>query len=358
MGRLKKYRSLILLIVLVLAANWFIISRERVEIYYAQGVYPYLASVMRLIFGHLPFSVGDLLYVFVIIFLLYRFILFVKAVTGESCKRKIISGAVIFGIQFLLFTWLLFHGLWGFNYYRLSIPVRFDLATEKVRESELADLARYSLTETNKYAQGRKLDHHLTDAATLFLAYDSLSNSHPSLRLDNRSHKASMFGVLGNYMGYGGYYNPFTGEAQINDHMPSFLLPFISLHEMAHQSGNAKESEANFIGYLAAMHTTDSSIVYSANLELFMYSISALRSVDSLTAKKLLVDLSPIARNDIRVYEEFVQRYHGPVDRFVTSFYASFLRINNQPDGLYSYNKGMLYVMRYLQKKGRIPRPL
>lgn len=355
---LKKYRSLVFLVLLTFSANWFMMSRERVEAYYSQGFYPHISYLMRFIFGFLPFSVGDLLYIALIVFLLLQFFLLFKSFFRETNRLRVILGGIFGGVQFLLIIWLLFHALWGFNYYRLSIPDRFELSKGKVSNIELVDLAQFSLKETNRYAPGRKLDHHLTQASSIRLAYDSLSMDYPSLKLNNNSHKSSMFGILGNYMGYGGYYNPFTGEAQINDRMPSFLLPFISLHEMAHQLGNAKESEANFIGYLAAMHSSDSSILYSANLELFLYTTSALRKTDSITVKQLYDDLSPIAQHDIKTYEEFVQQYFGPVDRFVTSFYSGFLRMNNQPDGLKSYNKGMLYVMRYLQKKGRIPRPL
>lgn len=355
---LKKYLSLIFLAVLTSSASWFMMSRERVEEYYSKGFYPHVSSALRCIFGYLPFSVGDLLYAVLIVFMLFQFFLFCNSLFRETNKLQVIMEGFARGVQVILFFWVLFHALWGFNYYRLSIPDRFELSKGEVSNLELVNLAQFSLEEINRYAPGRKLDHHLTEATSIRLAYDSLSKYYPSLNLSNISHKSSMFGVLGNYMGYGGYYNPFTGEAQINDRMPSFLLPFISLHELAHQLGNAKESEANFIGYLAAMHTSDSSILYSANLELFLYTTAALRKTDSLTVKQLYNELSPIAQNDIKEYEEFVQQYYGPVDRFVTSFYSGFLRMNNQPDGLKSYNKGMLYVMRYLQKKGRIPRPL
>jgi hypothetical protein len=160
-----------------------------------------------------------------------------------------------------------------------------------------------------------------------------------------------MFGVMGNYMGYGGYYNPFTGEAQINAHMPAFMLPFIAVHEKAHQLGYAKESEANFMGYLAALQSADSCLKYSANLEMFVYANNALRRSDSVAAKNNFKALSPIAVNDLKSYRAFVKKYQGPIDEFTTWFYTKFLRLNNQPEGMYSYNRGMVYVMRYLNKK-------
>jgi hypothetical protein len=179
-------------------------------------------------------------------------------------------------------------------------------------------------------------------------AYDSLSIKHQFLRYNNPSFKASVFGVLGNYMGYGGYYNPFSGEAQINDKQPVFLLPYTGAHEIAHQLGYAKESEANFIGYLAAIHSPDSSLRYAANLEMFLYSNNALFRQDSLAAKKNVDCLSPIAKGDLKMYRAFLIKYEGPIDRMTTAFYTRFLKVNNQPEGMGSYGRVIGWLWGYL----------
>ncbi len=66
-----------------------------------------------------------------------------------------------------------------------------------------------------------------------------------------------MYSYLGNYLGFTGYYNPFTGEAQVNTTVPLFVQPFTTCHEIGHQLGYAKENEANFAGYLAAKSSPD-----------------------------------------------------------------------------------------------------
>jgi hypothetical protein len=203
----------------------------------------------------------------------------------------------------------------------------------------MVQFTQYVLHETNRYA----LDVNTSPLKTQTHSNCSIVNSNLP--------KSSLFGIIGNYMGYGGYYNPFTGEAQINTHMPAFMLPFIAVHEKAHQLGYAKESEANFMGYLAAMQSADSCLKYSANLEMFIYANNALRRSDSVAARNNFKALSPIAINDLKSYRAFVKKYQGPIDEFTTWFYTRFLRLNNQPEGMYSYNRGMIYVMRYLNKK-------
>jgi hypothetical protein len=77
---------------------------------------------------------------------------------------------------------------------------------------------------------------------------------------------------LGNYTGFTCYYNPFTGEAQLNTTIPRFLQPFIACHEVAHQLGYAKENEASFVGYLAAKGSGNALLQYSTYLDIFMHA--------------------------------------------------------------------------------------
>jgi hypothetical protein len=336
----KKYLTEFILLFLLLFFNWFMLDEQRVELWYASGVYPYIAAGMRYLVGWLPISFGDLLYVAAIIYSIVTL--------RKSFRRSFVTTARrLFTV--LSLTWLIFHVLWGFNYYRTSIPDQFKLERGEVKKEEIVAFAEYSLREANKLGI-REQGIGVIDKNLITSAYEKLSKLHPQLTYHPISFKSSLFGVMGNYMGYGGYYNPFTGEAQINDHMPEFMLPYIAVHEVAHQLGYAKESEANFIGYLAAMHSEDSLLQYSANLEMFLYANRALRRFDSTLAKQNMERLSPRIKKDLADYKVFAEKYYGPVDKFVTWFYTGFLNFNNQPEGMMSYNRGMVYVMRYLKK--------
>jgi hypothetical protein len=326
------------------------LDEQRVELWYTSGVYPLVATAMRYLFGWLPISFGDLLYAAAIIYIIITL--------RKSFRRPIlITLRRLFTVASII--WLAFHLLWGFNYYRTSIPEQFKLERGEVKKEEIIAFAEYTLGESNKFSLSGNLNgtrdkgqgtNEDNDNNFISTAYANLSKVYPQLAYHPSSFKSSLFGVIGNYMGYGGYYNPFTGEAQINDHMPSFMLPYIAVHEVAHQLGYAKESEANFIGYLAAIHSGDSVLQYSANLEMFLYANRALRRFDSTLAKQNMKRLSPRIKKDLAEYKVFAEKYYGPVDKFVTWFYTGFLNFNNQPEGMMSYNRGMLYTMRYLKK--------
>lgn len=365
----RKHGSLILPLVLLIFANWFITSHQRVEEWYSTGIYPYVSLVLRWSLGWIPFSVGDLFYCAVIVWAVLKCWKFATRAWARGFKewRKVLPflfNHVLKLMIILAWTWLAFHALWGFNYYRKSIPEQFGFSADDPSKAELNAFAGYLLAETNRYSiEGNspsKLSDSLVDSIPKLSSTASIKHSseiavaghlHHPPNPQPPSFKPSLFGIIGNYMGYGGYYNPFTGEAQINDHMPAFMLPFIAVHEQAHQLGYAKESEANFIGYLTAIQSSDSSLRYAANLEMFIYANNALRRLDSVAARKNFKALSPIAIRDLKLYKAFVQQFQGPVDDLTTWFYSRFLHINNQPEGMYSYNKGMVYIMRYINKK-------
>lgn len=296
------------------------LDEQRVEEWYATGVYIYIAKVLQLFLGWLPFSVGDLLYIAAIIYIIFTLHKSFKRPILKTLNRLFKIGSMV---------WLLFHFLWGFNYYRTSIQEQFNLAKGEVKKEEVVAFTNYTLTQANLYSNPQPITH----------------NSQPS------PVKPSLFGILGNYMGYGGYYNPFTGEAQINSHMPDFMLPYIAVHEAAHQKGYAKESEANFIGYIDAMNSGDNALLYSSNLEMFLYANRALRRFDSTLAKQNMERLSPRIKKDLADYKVFAEKYYGPVDKFITWFYTGFLNLNNQPEGMMSYNRGMVYAMRYVSRR-------
>ena len=353
MKAIRKYANFIVLGLLVIGANWFVNSPERVESLYTKGLYSFTSKVFRAVLGWMPFSMGDIAYVFIILIIILRFLRIFRKKSPEQPIWPKLKRALLKGLVFIVWTWLIFQVLWGFNYYRENVGVQFKLSDKAPSSNELHQLASYLLSETNTYADGRSIKqfNKEKELSVISQAYDSMAKQYSFLTYSNPSFKTSLFGVLGNYMGYGGYYNPFSGEAQVNDRLPVFLLPFTSAHEVAHQLGYAKESDANFIGYLASVHSTDSSLKYSASLEMFLYTNAALKKYDSVASKKLYDSLGSIARYDLKIYKSYIQKYQGPIDEFTTRFYTQFLHLNNQPEGMQSYSRVVYWLFNYWDTK-------
>lgn len=350
----RSYVHALLLMSLVFFTQWFMSVPERVEQFFAQGWYLHLSRFFRLTWGRLPFSVGDLAYAAVLFFFAVVFVQSILSIVRSSHRWKAIRVGLLRLVLFALWSSMVFYWVWGMNYYRLGIEKQFGLQEQEPSREELIELTTILLVEVNNFAPGRVKDMTTKRLGDVTVdAYRQLGRVFPALAYRNSSLKTSLFGVLGNYMGYGGYYNPFSGEAHLNDQMPGFTLPFIAVHEVAHQLGYARESEANFIGYLASSYAQDSSLRYSANLEMFLYANGALRSTDSVLSRQNLHQLSPIAQADLAEYRSFSKKFYGPLDAMTTWIFTRFLRFNNQPEGMRSYNRGMVYVLKYMKKTGK-----
>ena len=163
-----------------------------------------------------------------------------------------------------------------------------------------------------------------------------------------------MYGLAGNYFGFTGYYNPFTGEAQVNTKVPKFILPYTTTHEIAHQLGYAKEEEANFVGYLTATSSTDTLFHYSAYLDLFVYANRQLFFVDSVAAKDFAKQLIPEVKADIKEWREFLRRHKNPLEPVIRWAYGNYLKANQQPKGMTSYDEVIADLIAFYKKYGRI----
>jgi Protein of unknown function (DUF3810) len=320
-----------------------------VEYYYSNGFYQYISKGVRLVAGPFPFSVGDILYSLLIVWAGWKLVRFFKELKHNANKLAHFRMATFSVLWVCLVGWLVFQWCWGINYYRMGIPEQFGLQKKKPEQSEVERFAHLMLEQVNANAGARERDKDFAlNSTRVQNAYGKLSTTHPNLHYSPVAFKSSLFGVIGNYMGYSGYFNPLSGEAQVNTHMPDFIQPFTGLHEVAHQLGYAKESEASFIGFLAAYHSGDSTFQYSASLEMFLFAQGALYRADSTKAKALKKALPPVAKKDLEAYRQFYLRYQGPVDDLTTWFYSRFLKWNNQPEGMHSYNRSMVYVLRYI----------
>lgn len=150
--------------------------------------------------------------------------------------------------------------------------------------------------------------------------------------------KASLLGDALAYLGIEGYYNPFSGEAQINPKLPSFLLPFTICHEMAHQNGIAAEDEANLCAYIVCQTSQDAYFQYAASFNLWLYTHKKLYKKDSVLANQIKQRLNPISNKHLVQLKAYHKEHQSILDDISTVFYDQFLKLGNQKKGIQSYS--------------------
>ena len=184
--------------------------------------------------------------------------------------------------------------------------------------------------------------------------YGEVAKQYPALRYRYPSVKPSLYSYAGNYLGFTGYYNPFSGEAQANTTVPEFVQPFTTCHEIGHQLGFAKENEANFAGFLAARASPHPAFRYSAYFDMYAYAIRELYERDSTVARRMQRQLALGVRLDLITVRQFYHRYDSPLEAVIGKLYGSFLKANEQPEGLHSYNEVVAMLLAFYKKHGTV----
>lgn len=333
----------------------------RAEFGYSRGVFSGFSPVLRSFSGKWDMSLGDFLYLFLVVFLLFRLVRFFYKLlrNGKTSRRKVLQEGLFGTLTFLMVLYIFFNLLWGINYNRKGIAWQLGLKIEKPTKEEIIMLNKELLEKVNFSAQEiEKQGKQAVSDSSVFSgtveAYGELKKRFPFLAYHPPSIKSSMWGTLGNYAGFTGYYNPFTGEAQVNTTVPSFMHPFIACHEVAHQLGYAKEMEANFVGYLAASNANDHRFRYSACLDLFLFANRDLYRKDSLLAKKFRDSLSPLVIKDLEEWKAFDKNHESFLEPVISEIYDRFLKSNDDPEGMNSYARVTALLTAYRKKTGKI----
>jgi hypothetical protein len=347
-------RSWIILLISVVLIRLSTLEPQWVEKYYSRGIYPIISTGLRTLTGWLPFSVGDLLYIAAGIWVIRQLVRWFKAARQKQLSWPWVQKTISNYIRIFLWIYVVFNGLWGLNYNRTGVTGQLGLALKDSSSTELHTLARVLIEKTNNCRPANPAIGYKRSSASALKGYQSAQVKYPFLDPGPQSLKSSLFGVIGNYLGYSGYYNPFSGEGQVNMHVPGFLVPFVACHEMAHQAGYAKENEANFVGFLAARESNDSATLYSTYFNMFLYANRELSYLDSFAAAENMKALAPAVRNDIKQYRAYLTQYDTPLGSVVDVLYNQYLKLNEQPAGQRTYNQVVLWLIAYYRKEGEL----
>jgi hypothetical protein len=358
----RKWIITVFLVLLSIGINLFSNNQERVESLYSLLFYPAFSNCLRILFGWLPFSIGDMLYALFFLFIVWKSITFLRILFSKKGRLQLKLNAtknIPRVVNTLAIIYIIFNVFWGINYNRVGVAHQLGLKLEKYTVEDLKHINELLVQKINS-SKSKILNEKKSNLTNdeLFKqtnnAYKIASEKYPFLNYKNVSIKSSMWGWLGNYTGFLGYYNPFTGEAQVNTTVPKFTQPFTTCHEVAHQLGYAKEMEANFVGYLSATSSTEERFRYSVYIDLFAYSNRTLHYADSTSAFVYRKQLSFFVMKDVYERRKFNADHESFIEPIVSYFYDKFLLSNEQPMGILSYNEVTTFIIAYYKKYGDI----
>jgi len=75
---------------------------------------------------------------------------------------------------------------------------------------------------------------------------------------------------------------------------------------------------------------------------------------DSLAAKANYKLLDTLVRKDIVYYRKFLREHQNPIEPFITLLYGNYLKANNQPKGIETYDEVVSWLIAYRKKYGEL----
>lgn len=320
--------------------------------WYAHRVYPVLVRGIGGFSGLLPFSVVEIgLYVLAAVSLWYL----IKNVSSPG--RLVSRGIFLAGI--LLFSYMTCCGI---NYHAAAFSDYTGLKPGKYTREELTELCEYLTEKVNETAPKETEEDREKDRS-----YQYRENRSQWRRESVAAMRAAgeAFPVLGGYypcpkevavswilsvQQLCGVYSPFTIEANYNGDMPDYNIPHTMCHELSHLKGFMREDEANFIGYLACISSENPAFQYSGYLTGWVYAGNALAEVDMAAYARIYGGLCHTARADLNENTVFWEKYEGKVAEAANQWNDTYLKMNNQADGVKSYGR-MVDLMLAYQKE-------
>jgi hypothetical protein len=326
---------------------------ECVELFYSNGLYVYLSKFSRIVLGKIPFSIGDCIY-FILILMLVKWLWTKRKSWKEEWKNNLLTV-----LSVLSMFYFFFHFLWALNYYREPLFEKMSIERDYT-DADLLTFTKKLIAKTNAiqsqitkndslkvvfpYSQDQVFKMNQNGYKNLSREYDFFTYSHLSI-------KKSLFSLPLTYMGFGGYLNPFTNEAQVNYLGPMYSFPMTTNHEIAHQMGYASESECNFIGFLSSIKNDNLYFQYSGYSMALRYCLGNWQVRNEERLKQLLKTVNPGILKNYQESQDFWEQYQTPIETGFHAFYDRFLKINQQKDGMDSYSKFVNLMVNYYKER-------
>ncbi|MEE1944983.1 DUF3810 domain-containing protein [Pedobacter sp. KR3-3] len=321
--------------------------------YYSKGFYPVVSVALRWISSWFPFALGDILYGILIIFGLIRLFFFFKKLQSKEHRRALLMSTPLRLLNLILILYMSFKLLWGLNYSRPSISQQLHISDEKYTVKELALLTNYFVDRLNTLQQIAEYKPSTIQQlqAQAVLAYGQLAQKNAFFSYPAPSVKPVLNSWAICKIGIEGYYNPLSGEANINTKLPAWVLPFVTCHEISHQLGVAREDEANLVAYLVGSQSEDADLQYSVYYNMLRYLLFELRfkSPEDYLALRNKIDPRIIA--NFKAENKFWSKYNGQMSNYMGAAFDKFLKLNNQQRGIKSYQNIVIWLWNIHKKQ-------
>lgn len=346
--------------------------------FYVKNIFPAITSLYGRLTSVFPFSVGEIMLVFIVLFVLFSVIFVlvhsVFLIYGNSAasvgKRYFKAQKVFERISNALYRispvlMAIICTVMTLNcfilYHTSKIQLFSGADSTECDIQQLAELRDYVVKKCNELAKEVPHDENGNVIyegdmqKTAIAAMSNISDRFPRLGGYYVTPKALYFSDFMSQQYMQGYYFPFSMEANYNDTMSIMNKPFTMCHELAHTHGYIYEDEANFLGFLACISSDDPVFQYSGYLGVLNYINNDFYNAVSKAEYNSHVKISARVKYDnqfmtdeawIKVEEKAVVKTET-VKKAAETFIDTNLKVNGVSSGKCSYSHVVALIMDY-----------
>jgi hypothetical protein len=323
-----------LLIVLAFAVTGASIPAATIERGYANGAFAWLNVTFVPLSNAVPFAAGDLEATIVAGLVIGGWIVTLRRAAAPRWRSVLVLLAHTAAVAAAIV--IAFNLLWGWNYRRLPVAARVDYDSRRVTAAAVSAFADRIAGILNRDV-GPAHDRMRTEPAATLRAELERDFLPVVARLGDTwpvavtVPKTTLAERLYEMAGVGGQYDPFAFETLLKASFLPFEVPRALAHEWSHAAGFGDEGDANLIGTLACLRSSDPLIRYSGAY----WTYGELPESD-----RRRIHLAPAVVADFNAGRERYLRYYNPQLFTISwSFYDRYLRANGVAGGVVSYSR-------------------
>ncbi|MDF2685660.1 MAG: hypothetical protein K0S55_841 [Clostridia bacterium] len=356
--KLKRLWFLILLPISIIITAAARINVEFAE-WYSTVIYPNMSIFINRISSLVNFSLAEIILILLVITVILYIVLYIFYILKS--KNNYILNSIKFVLNiFIVFCIIIFIFtiLNGINYHRMTFSDKIGLHVKPSSKALLIDLCKDLSLKANELKKMIKNDDFIdynnfkSIAEKAQNSYDKISDIYPNLIVGYDKAKPVFFSKIMSYSKITGFFFPFTFEANVNIDVPIYTIPATICHELTHLRGYMREDEANFISYLTCINSDSIDFQYSGIITAFIYATNALYKVDKAAYSEIYNNLNEGVKSDLKTGSDYWKQFDGLIANISNKVNDTYLKANNQKDGIESYGRMVdLLLSYYLLKK-------
>jgi Protein of unknown function (DUF3810) len=321
-----------------------------VEHGYANGFFAALNRVFVPLADRVPIAFSDVEGAGVLIAVVVWWVRAIRR-APRGRKRRTVMALLAHTAGFVALGIVGFELVWGMNYRRATVAARVNYSGARVTDAAVARFSERIVDTLN--ANVAAAHHETLDREKLRAAFEPLvQRLGDGWDVQVAVPKTTILQPYYDAAGIGGQYSPFGFETLLNASFLPVEVPRALAHEWAHVGGFTNEGDANYIGTLACLRSSDPLIRYSGAY--WTYG-----ELPESERRRLWLD--PRVNEDFRLgRERFLRHYKPQIFALQWRFYDRYLRSSGVAGGVASYGQFLkLLVGTTLDDRGLpLTRPL